>query len=558
MNKTKLFEILRQRLSTQEFEDICFELPNIATDEFTGSKSQKVRELIDYLDQRNRLNDLILWLTDRRPDIDLTDVLDLPPAQYVSSEGNSVDPADPADDQEQGRVVGRDAASFSISGGSSGCSVNFGILALLAFVLIGAMSVYLVWVIDRDDRSILWPFATYTPIPTSTLTPTSTPTNTATPTQTATPSYTATPTATPTDEPTNTPTSSPTVTPEPTEEDTPTPTLTPTDEATPTPTATETPGTPTSTPTLTQTPTPTETATPTLPPSPSPTSTSTPVAGVEKPPAATAAGSAWPRPRDRMTMRFIPGGTFDMGRLDRNGNLIASIPVTLGDYWIDQTEVTMNMYDLCVAAGSCVSPNPSVLVSELSGAGSRFPVVQVDWNMARNYCQWVGGDLPSEAQWEYAAGSRPDNEVAQFPWEGKIFDEDQLCNVAHYSACTNDGIRPLPVGSRLNGRTEQSLFDMAGNVYEWVLDADSGVNFEQYRGAVVAGDTNEKGALDEPVTLAAEEPEEAEDSIVFRTLKGGSYIDSAETLEVQHRTNAIETLTFDTIGFRCVIPVEEN
>lgn len=555
MNKAKLFEILRQRLSTDEFEDICFELPNIATDEFAGTKSQKIRDLIDYLDQRNRLNDLILWLTDRRPDIDLTEVLDLPPAQYISPENNPADRfgSTSSDDDERSRVIDSEAASFSISGGAGGCSVNFGILALLAFLLIGGIAIYLVWVIDRDDRSILWPFATYTPIPTSTPTPTATPTNTATPTLTPTPSNTPTFTATPTDEPTNTPTSTPTptVTPEPTEADTPTPTLTPTDEATPTPTATETPGTPTSTPAPTETPTPSATATPL------PTSTSTPVAGVATPPSATTAGRAWPRPRDNMTMRYIPGGTFDMGRTDRNGNVIASIPVTLGDYWIDQTEVTMRMYNRCVEAGTCTSPNPSVLVSELSNSNSRFPVVQVNWTMARNYCQWVGGDLPSEAQWEYAAGSRPDNEVAKFPWEGKIFDEEQLCNVAHYSACTTDGSRPLPVGSRLNGRTEQSVFDMAGNVYEWVLDVDSGVNFEQYRGAVVAGDTNDAGALEEPVTLVEEEAE-AEDPIIFRTLKGGSYVDSAETLEVQHRTNAIESLTFDTIGFRCIIPVDDE
>ena len=92
-------------------------------------------------------------------------------------------------------------------------------------------------------------------------------------------------------------------------------------------------------------------------------------------------------------------------------------------------------------------------------AGSTRPVVRIDWNEARTICQQAGGDLPTEAQWEYAArgGSR-------FPWSFGD-DEGLLKYYAWYAGNAKEvqearQLRPNPLG----------LYDMHGNVGEWVRD----------------------------------------------------------------------------------------
>lgn len=556
MDKVKLLSTLRERLSTDEFEEICFAL-HISEEEFTGGLSEKFRGLVNFLDKRQQLNDLILWLTENRPDIDLTEILHLPESRYPTSERQVADQSTPT----TGRVVDNDTATF-VTIDQSGCRSSFGLMALIIIGILG----FVIFTIGLEalNANRSWPnpyvvdtaTPTRTPSPTPTATETKTPTSTPTPTTKPTepPTKTAAPTSTSTatNRPTNAPIVEPTETntPEPTETGTPTITLTP--SITPTPTSTGTP-TQTSTPSVTPLPTNTPTATPTITP--------TPVRPVLTPPRS---GRFWERPRDNMRMSFIEGGTFDMGRLDRNRNLIESIPVTLGDYWIDQTEVTLRMYDICVREGSCKPAARSALLVTMAENDEpidpRFPVIQVNWSMARNYCQWVGGDLPSEAQWEFAAGSRPDNTFASFAWEGQPLQSGDLCDFANYGSCTpTSSPRPIVVGSKLQGRTEQTVFDMAGNVYEWTLDVK---NFEYFSRALNDGEANDEGELVDPVSTA---PEDADDLVLSdetepfdRILKGGSYFDSINTLRAQHRNSAPEFLSFDTIGFRCVIPVENS
>ena len=553
MDKVKLLATLRERLSTDEFEEICFAL-NISEEEFTGGLSEKFRGLVNHLDKRQRLNDIILWLTENRPDIDLTEILHLPESKYPLSDRRSADQST----SPTGRVVESDTASF-VTIDQSGCRSNLGLMALIIIGILGFVIFTVALEALNDNRSWPNPYVvdtatpTKTPAPSPTATATKAPTFTPQPTDrpTITPTQTTAPipAATATDRPTTTSTAEPTATdtPEPTETGTPTITLTPSN--TPTPTMTGTP---------TQTSTPSVTPTASNTPTPTPTVTPTPVDPAVAPPSS---GRFWERPRDNMRMSFIEGGTFDMGRLDRNRNLIESIPVTLGDYWIDQTEVTLRMYDICVREGSCKPAGRSALLVTMAENNEpidpRFPAIQVDWGMARNYCQWVGGDLPSEAQWEYAAGSRPENTFASFVWEGQPLQSGDLCDFANYGSCTSPTAspRPIVVGLKLQGRTDQSVFDMAGNVYEWTLDVK---NFEYFSQALDEAETNSEGELVDPVSTA---PEAVDDLVLAdepepfdRILKGGSYFDSINTLRAQHRNSAPEFLSFDTIGFRCVIP----
>lgn len=554
MDKVKLLAILRERLSTDEFENICFAL-NISVDEFDGGIGEKFRDLISYLDQRHRLNDLILQLSESRPDIDLTEVLDLPVSKYPIPENNPADRFGPGV-TTAGKVIESGTGFIVID--QKGCRSNLGMMAILILGITGFVVFTIGLALLNDNRSFPNPYfphtLTHTPTATATSTPPPTRTPTSTPMQTAT--QRATSTVTPTS--TLTPTATNTSTKAPTQTDTPT--------ATHTATATSTPSiTPTSTATgtSTQTGTPTATPLPSHTPTSAPTMTPTPIEEILLPPVGS---QVWERPRDKMRMSFIEGGTFEMARVGRNGTINESIPVSVDDYWIDRTEVTLKMYDICVKSGSCQQAARSDLFETMLANSEpidpRFPVIQVDWNMAQNYCQWAGGDLPSEAQWEFAAGSRPEGKTASFTWEGKDLQGQNLCDFANYQACTPMVVpRPIAVGSKLKGKTEQSVFDMAGNVYEWTLDVK---NFSYFRKAIIDGETDIDGALVNPV---APEPDVAVDPLapaalvanepIVHVLKGGSYVDSANTLQAQHRNDAPESLSLDTIGFRCVIPAGE-
>ncbi|MBT7192052.1 MAG: SUMF1/EgtB/PvdO family nonheme iron enzyme, partial [Anaerolineae bacterium] len=180
---------------------------------------------------------------------------------------------------------------------------------------------------------------------------------------------------------------------------------------------------PTKTPTLTYaptfTPTPVFTSTPTITP--------TPALGI---------GSTWERPADGMTMLYIPAGEFEMGSQDGDSDEKPVHTVYLDAYWMDETEVTNEMFAAFLNAEnnqseggeSWLDADDSDALIEKNGSTwhaksgySNHPVVEVTWYGARAYCEWVGGRLPSEAEWEKAA--RGGLEGKEYPWG----DENPIC-----------------------------------------------------------------------------------------------------------------------------------
>ncbi len=107
---------------------------------------------------------------------------------------------------------------------------------------------------------------------------------------------------------------------------------------------------------------------------------------------------------------YIPAGTFTMGSHSGEFDEQPSHTVYLDDYWIMRTEVTNKQYGLCVAAGSCSEPSNSAWNSSTD---ANNPVVNVDWQQAADYAFWVGGTLPTEAQWEKACQG---TESRNYPW----------------------------------------------------------------------------------------------------------------------------------------------
>lgn len=126
---------------------------------------------------------------------------------------------------------------------------------------------------------------------------------------------------------------------------------------------------------------------------------------------------------------------------------------------------------VCGAPG--VSTDQYAFASNWGKSGrSDHPVNGVNWNHAKSYCEWSGGRLPTEAEWEYAA--RGGREAEKYPWGnqwvcGKANFCDSNCGESWKDGTCNDGYKGTGrVGSYdPNG---YGLYDMAGNVFEWCSD----------------------------------------------------------------------------------------
>ena len=216
----------------------------------------------------------------------------------------------------------------------------------------------------------------------------------------------------------------------------------------------------------TNTPPPTPTRTPKPTPRPTPT--------VAKPSTAV-------NPADGAVWVYIPAGTFTMGLTPQQIGVLrshcsssgcqelyrASSPahkVSLDAFWIYQTEVSNGMYARCVAAGACTPPRKRSGVARRNYYGNpnfdNYPVTWVSWGQAQDYCRWAGGRLPTSAEWEYAARGK---DGRLFPW-GNSFPTPSKANVNDFY----DAL--LPVDSLPAGRSPFGLFNMTGNVWEWVQD----------------------------------------------------------------------------------------
>lgn len=244
---------------------------------------------------------------------------------------------------------------------------------------------------------------------------------------------------------------------------------------------------------------------------------------------------------DGMVQLFIPAGSFLMGGLDvlRDADEIPEHQVILSAFWIDQVEVTNGMYSLCVEAGEC---RPPVQFSS-DDRGDYFgnpeyvdyPVVHVAWLDADRYCRWAGRRLPTEAEWERAARG---DDMRTYPWGS----EPPNPTIVNALNAVGDTTR---VGSYADGASPFGVLDMAGNVWEWVLDI--------YKPAYYS-------------TSPAENPVNLEDTsgTNFRVIRGGAFQDTHLNLRLSNRGYEIgpdlhAKQTEDTyfgrssekIGFRC-------
>lgn len=241
-----------------------------------------------------------------------------------------------------------------------------------------------------------------------------------------------------------------------------------------------------------------------------------------------AAGGSGPK------MVLIPSGNFRMGCLAEDSCRDNEGPVrevTIGAaFALSKHEVTFADYDRFTEA----SERPAVQRPDGWPQGGGQPVVQISWEDAAAYAQWLATQtgaayrLPSEAEWEYAARA---GTGTIYSWGDEV--GDQLANC---SGCGSpwDGANPAPVGSF--NANPWGLHDMHGNLWEWVQDCQS----DSYQGA----------PKDAAPWLAGE--------CGNRMLRGGAYSNSPEVIRAATREWDDRTMRDRTTGFRIAMTVDQE
>ena len=216
----------------------------------------------------------------------------------------------------------------------------------------------------------------------------------------------------------------------------------------------------------------------------------------------------------QMSMVFVPPGEFIMG----------NNTVYLDSFWIDKTEVTNAMYAKCVQAGACNPPRSNRSNTRASYYGypefDQYPVLYVSWLDAKAYCSWVGGRLPTEAEWEKAARG---TDARPYPWGDA--DPASAGNLLNFR-----GQDTIQVGLYVSGASPYGALDMAGNVSEWVADWFS---LDYYNSPPPS---NPLGP----------------DSGEYRVWRGGSWANtSTDLVSTYSRTGNLPTDASGGLGFRC-------
>lgn len=171
-------------------------------------------------------------------------------------------------------------------------------------------------------------------------------------------------------------------------------------------------------------------------------------------------------------MALVPAGGFKMGSTDGNQDEQPVHNVYLDAFYIDVYEVTNARYKECVEAGACELPpwDPSDTRSSYynNPIYADYPVIYIIWDKAKAYCEWRQASLPSEAEWEKAA--RGGLVGMEYPWGNQA----PVCQKgATNGARFNDGASCANSDTEAVGSYSPNgygLFDMAGNVWEWVSD----------------------------------------------------------------------------------------
>ncbi len=263
--------------------------------------------------------------------------------------------------------------------------------------------------------------------------------------------------------------------------------------------------------------------------------TSHPLATASLPP--TKAVTATPAPSSSPTaisgqsepMILVPAGNFIMGSDNGNADEKPIHTVFLDAFYIDKYKVTNALYRVCVNIQVCAAPkfNNSYLRPTYYGDPryDDFPVIGVDWHMAKAYCEWRGARLLTEAEWEKAARG---TDGRMYPWGNSI---DQTRANYNNNGDPNYVGDTSQVDAYPSGASPYGVFDMAGNVWEWVAD----IYDANYYASLTLPVANPLGPTTGP----------------YRVIRGGSWDSDAMSLRSARRSWNDPSNANIYIGFRC-------
>ena len=221
---------------------------------------------------------------------------------------------------------------------------------------------------------------------------------------------------------------------------------------------------------------------------------------------------------DRMVGRTmpVPAGTFEMGADDGNLNERPKHTVKVEGFEIDEFEVSVAAFQLCVGAGKCEPPTSGVGCNWGQPDRRNHPVNCVTWEQAKAFCGWAAKRLPTESEWAFAARGLTGN---RYPW-GNNEPTDEPC----WQRGPTDGgpaLGTCPTASSDRDMTLLGIRAMGGNVREWI---------------------------DAPFCPYSR-PDCETDTVVLR---GGAWTD-ADPLGVRAalRNGKSRTYRSETVGFRC-------
>ena len=228
--------------------------------------------------------------------------------------------------------------------------------------------------------------------------------------------------------------------------------------------------------------------------------------------------------RDGAPMVLVPAGEFTMGSDKGDEDEIPVHHVVLNSYYIDKFEVTNGRFAKFVEAIQS-EPPWGFADKDKPVIHADRPVRWVNWMDATGYCLWAGKRLPTEAEWEKAARGT-DGRV--YPWGN-----DPPTSVhAVYGLKEGGAETTSDIGDRDKGQSPYGAYDLAGNLYEWVMDwygEDYYLNF--------AGSTaiNPRGPIEGTAKVQ----------------RGGSYVNSPYRLRTSFRTKGDPAEQDPNVGFRC-------
>ena len=226
---------------------------------------------------------------------------------------------------------------------------------------------------------------------------------------------------------------------------------------------------------------------------------------------------------DGREMVLIPAGPFVMGSGDEGEfDEKPQHNVFVSAFYMDKYEVTNEAYANFIRGSQYHKQSIPFFQDEVSLLfGPKLPAVGVSWDDALTYCKWSEKRLPTEAEWEKAARGE---DARAWPW-GDRFGFNNANALGE-----EDGYKyTAPIGSFEGGRSLYGLYDMAGNVAEWVSDWYDQTSYK---------------------TPAFKDPKGPETGRV-RVYRGGSWNDAATGVRAAKRYTAAQHRTDAILGFRC-------